>query len=283
MTLLNDVMERPLDPGYAAASARRVEHGGPASTSTRGILPVTAAVVVGLLLTTAALQLRTPDPAASRARDTLQQQIEQGTQEADARQEGVAIMRAEIEQIRSSALEASGSQVADRVEELAVVVGAAPVTGSGVELSMSDSPRLERLELVDDPAEREELEKGRVFDSDVQLMVNGLWDAGAEAISVNDQRLTSLSAIRSAGLAILVDFRPLVPPYVIRAIGDPGQLQAKFAQGRAGSALQSLQDNHGIQATITAREDLELPGAGSLILREVRTEPPDDGPPEATQ
>ena len=46
---------------------------------------------------------------------------------------------------------------------------------------------------------------------DLQIVVNGLWDAGAEAISVNGQRLTSKSAIRFAGQAILVNYRPADP------------------------------------------------------------------------
>ena len=48
-----------------------------------------------------------------------------------------------------------------------------------------------------------------MLDRDLQVIVNGLWAAGAEAIAVNGQRLTACSAIRSAGEAILVDFRPL--------------------------------------------------------------------------
>ena len=44
---------------------------------------------------------------------------------------------------------------------------------------------------------------------DLQIVVNGLWASGAEAVSVNGQRLTSKAAIRFAGQAILVNYRPL--------------------------------------------------------------------------
>lgn len=60
---------------------------------------------------------------------------------------------------------------------------------------------------------------GRVRDRDMQRVVNGLWESGAEAVSINGQRLTSLSAIRAAGDAILVDNKPLVPPYTVLAVG----------------------------------------------------------------
>ena len=51
-----------------------------------------------------------------------------------------------------------------------------------------------------------------------------------------DQRaaVTAVSAIRSAGEAILVDYRPLSPPYRISAIGDPDTLQTRFSDGPGG-------------------------------------------------
>ena len=51
-------------------------------------------------------------------------------------------------------------------------------------------------------------------------MVNELWADGAQAMSVNDVRLTPTSAIRFAGQAVLVDFQPLLPP-----VRHPGHRQ----------------------------------------------------------
>ena len=58
---------------------------------------------------------------------------------------------------------------------------------------------------------------------------------------MNGQRLTALSAIRAAGDAVLVDFRPLTPPYTIEAVGDPHKLRETFVGGFGGSYLQVLQ------------------------------------------
>jgi hypothetical protein len=84
---------------------------------------------------------------------------------------------------------------------------------------------------------------------------------------VNGQRLTARSAIRYAGQAILVDFRPLVPPYVVQAVGDAAGLQTRFAAGSAGAYLQALRDNYGVQAAIVPSTNLELPGAGGSTTR----------------
>ena len=61
-------------------------------------------------------------------------------------------------------------------------------------------------------------------DRDVRGVVNELWPDGAEAIAVNDVRLTPDRAIRFAGEAVLVDFQPITSPYMIGAIGDADEL-----------------------------------------------------------
>lgn len=277
MTLLTEVMERPLDPGYEAASQRRRLSGGPPSTGTRTPLAVGAAVLVGLLLTSAALELRAPDPAGLTARELLQSEINERAAQTDEQQQGVAALRAEIEDVQAELLAVTATGLVTRVERLALVSGAAPATGPGVQVVLDDAPRADDPGL--DSAPRTEADDlSRVQDRDLALVVNYLWDAGAEAVAVNGQRLTALSAIRSAGEAILVDFRPLTPPYTVTALGDPGDLQARFARGDGGRVLQSLQSNYGIVARTTESEELTVPGASRLTLRRADPLEPEPAP-----
>ncbi|MGQ4442819.1 DUF881 domain-containing protein, partial [Streptomyces violaceoruber] len=108
---------------------------------------------------------------------------------------------------------------------------------------------------------------GRVRDRDMQRVVNGLWESGAEAISVNGQRLTALSAIRAAGDAILVDNRPLVPPYTVLAVGDGERLSRGFQDSADGLYLHALEESYGIRTAISVADDLKLPAAPSVIVR----------------
>ena len=101
----------------------------------------------------------------------------------------------------------------------------------------------------------------------LQQLVNGLWTAGAEAISVNGHRLTSLTAIRGAGTAITVDYSSLTRPYTIQAIGDRGTLPARFAQSAGGQWMQYLVTNFDVRMTTTAEESLLVPGDSSISLR----------------
>jgi len=139
-------------------------------------------------------------------------------------------------------------------------VGAVAVRGPGLRVVLSDAAQ--DATAADAPAG-----SGRVVDRDLQTVVNGLWLAGAEAVSVNGQRLTSLSAIRAAGGALLVDYRPLTPPYVLSAVGDPAALQTRLAAEAAGRYLRALQDNYGIGVRIETADALQLPAASRLELR----------------
>ncbi len=108
---------------------------------------------------------------------------------------------------------------------------------------------------------------------DLQLVTNGLWQAGAEAIAINGQRLTARSAIRFAGEAILVDFRPLARPYVVNAIGDPAGLRARFVASSTGSYFAALSANYRIRTELVAQDSMTLPGHPSPALRYAESVP----------
>ena len=103
-------------------------------------------------------------------------------------------------------------------------------------------------------------DEARVLDIDMQMVVNGLWQAGASAMAINGIRLTSVTAIRTAGEAILVDFRPLVPPYTIDAIG-PEDLAAEFERTPASEELAQLGIDYGIQSKVSLAKEITVPAS----------------------
>jgi uncharacterized protein YlxW (UPF0749 family) len=127
------------------------------------------------------------------------------------------------------------------------------------------------VEIVADDAAEAESDRNKVLDSDLQKLVNGLWRAGAEAISINGERLTNLSAIRHAGSAITVNFRSLNRPYRILAIGDRLTLPARFADTTSGQAWLDLQREVGLRFTMRTQKSLRLPAAAVPELRYARS------------
>ena len=268
MTLLVEVMERPLDPGYAEAAARRRAAHDAGRTARRGrpgaVLVALVGVVLGIVTVTAAQALRAPQESIAAARALLEEEISERSDEAAGLEVRAAELSAEIEELQRATLEARDPAVLDQLRLDAVATGTTPVQGPGLVVTLTDGGASGLSAAAADP-------DARVRDVDVQRVVNALWASGAEAISVEDQRLTALSAIRNAGDAVLVDLVPLPgPTYVIRAVGDPQSMQSEYARSDAPSYLQLLAARFGIESSAVTEEDLSLPGAGVQSLRYAR-------------
>ncbi|SEC95582.1 Uncharacterized conserved protein YlxW, UPF0749 family [Streptomyces sp. 3213] len=267
MSLLTNVMDHSLDEGYAEAAARKKAAGASGMPKTlKAKLGLAAGLVLAaLVVTLGAAQARVAAPVVAKERQELIDRIDKETKSADKLEGNVDTLRDDVSARQRAALKTSGgSGQADLVSMLS---GATAVHGPGVKLVVDDAKEASSGG-GDDPRETADFsDTGRVRDRDMQRVVNGLWAAGAEAVSVNGQRLTALSAIRAAGDAILVDNRPLVPPYTVLAVGDGKRLSTRFQNGADGLYLNALEDNYGIRATIAVESDLRLPAAPSVIVR----------------
>ncbi len=265
MTLITTMLRRPLDPGYAAAAERRRAAGQPASTSLRSPLLVAATLAIGLVVGISAYSLTASSSPRSEARADLIDQIESRRDEVDRLSAQAQALQSELTALESDELASQGD--AQRTRDLAVAVGALPMHGPGLRLTMDDAP----TSGADDPSSSDQADPGRVTSRDLQYVVNSLWEAGAEAISVNDIRLTSVSTIRFAGSAIIVNFRPLTRPYVVTAIGDPRELPAAFADGPGGTYLSTLDSNFGVRSDTEVLDDVTVPAGVRLTTQYAST------------
>ncbi|PJI85585.1 DUF881 domain-containing protein [Luteimicrobium subarcticum] len=256
MTLITEVMNHPLDPGYAEAAARRdTRTRRPAGHLAYGLV----AVALGTLATVAVISLRAPSPAVVAARDVLVKQITARQAHADQLTRDITDASDTIAALQSQALAERYPGLLKTIEDDSVASGAAAVTGPGLVVTLTDA---------DDAVDTDgtvDADK-RVQDSDLQLVVNALWASGAEAISINGQRLTATTAIRSAGSAVLVDFVGLASPYTVDAIGDPDDLHDRFAASTATDQLDVLQESYGIRTTTKTADHLALAGGGASTL-----------------
>ncbi|MCE0487729.1 DUF881 domain-containing protein [Ornithinimicrobium sediminis] len=269
MRLLQEVLDRPLDPGYQSAATRRRAEGLPSSTGQRSLLMLATALVVGFVLSVAAVTLRTPDPQNAEARAELVERIEATNALGDSYAERVEVLRAEIADLEELALQGTPDDRSEEIRDAGTLVGATAVTGPGVVVVLDDAP-----------SETGQSGAGeRVLARDLQAVVNGLWSAGAEAVDVNDRRLTSTSSIRFAGEAIIVDFRGLTRPYTVRAIGEPESLGREVSEGVTGEYLAELSREYGIIVDTTVTDEITVPAAERLTTR-VAVPAPEDSSTE---
>ncbi len=265
MSLLNNVMDHSLDDGYAEASARRKADGSAGLPRTlKSKLGLAAGLVVAaLVVTLGAAEARISAPVVAKEREELIDRINAETEAADTLESNVDKLRADVSERQRKALEQHGG---DQGQLVALLAGATPVEGPGVKLVVDDAKDTDQG--GGGPRESSGFaDTGRVRDRDMQRVVNGLWESGAEAIAINGQRLTALSAIRAAGDAILVDNRPLVPPYTVLAVGDGKKLATAFQDSADGQYLQALKESFDIRTSISDQARVQLPAAPSLIVR----------------
>ncbi|WP_234486000.1 DUF881 domain-containing protein [Streptomyces sp. MBT97] len=267
MSLLTNVMDHSLDDGYAEAAARkRAEGAGGLPRTVRAKLGLAVGLVLAaLVVTVGAAQARVAAPVVAKEREELIDRIDSETDAADELESTVDRLRADVSARQQEALKESGGNGQGGL--VGILSGAVAVHGPGVKLVVDDA---KEASSGGDGNPRETAgfsDTGRVRDRDMQRVVNGLWASGAEAVSINGQRLTALSAIRAAGEAILVDNKPLVPPYTVLAVGDGKNLSTTFQNSADGLYLNALQENYGIRTAISVVDDVRLPAAPSVIVR----------------
>jgi uncharacterized protein YlxW (UPF0749 family) len=271
MSLLVDMMADTLDQGYAerAARAAQVPPAGPAPRPRRRqrLAPLVGILAVGVLTGAAVAEVRDRSVADRGLRGQLAAEVAQRTRASDELARRAAALRDEVAAVREAALgaDAAGRAAAERLDALGAASATTAVAGPGVVVTLDDAPTGDAV--GEDPLRGGTVPEGRVRDADLQDVVNGLWAAGAEAVAVDGQRLTALSAIRSAGESVLVDLRPLSPPYVVEAVGDAARLEVRFVDGPSGRRLATLASLYGIRSEVTRSDELDLPAAGTPELR----------------
>jgi uncharacterized protein YlxW (UPF0749 family) len=264
--LLDLVTRESLDLDYRDVARRRGPAGPQAGpTPHRG-----AAVAVGLfglLVAVAAVQNSRNADVDEASREALIERVEARKESVSSLQDRIVALRSQNETAaeRVVSLTASLETVEGARAELALGTGFVAVEGPGLRVTVDDQPE-------GDP-------DGLVRATDLRVLVNGLWQAGAEAIAINGRRLTALSAIVNADIAIQVNKGPLSPPYVVAAVGGP-DLDAELVESPSGVTFLALADRFGFVVERDSVSSLLLPAAPASMQRLRYAERPSAPGPE---
>lgn len=206
--------------------------------------------LLGFLLVTATSSVTAVRRVEAPRRSQLAALIQQRRDQVDDLDRAVEELRRQVgrEEAAVASRNEGDAALSERLEQLGLRAGTVPVRGPGIEVRLSDSDR--------EPPEGEDEGAYRIHDRDVQLVVNALFAAGAEAVSINDVRLVATSPIRAAGATIVVSFRPLSPPYVIKAIGARS---AEFATSDVVELYTRWRDVFGLGFRVRDVDDLRVP------------------------
>lgn len=272
------VLEREQQSEASPTAGRHARHPGPRRPHPRrlGWRGGVALAAFTMLVVVAAARTSQGAAADAEQRQQLAEQVVDARERLGDERARQRALEAETARLQRAQLagDASATGLRERVDRLGGLAGTLPVTGPGVEVLVDDAPGSDS-------------DRTRVLDTDLQRLVNGLWAAGAEAISINGERLTNLSTIRIAGSAITVNNRGLRAPYRLLVLGDPDTLPARFAETASGQAWLDLQRQVGLRLGFTPAESLRLPAATPTLryaapVREGRADQ-DDTPDQPDQ
>lgn len=212
----------------------------------------------GLLFGIAVANTQRQQPILEKNREDLRATISKNIDLLNYTSENLSSINNEIAQIQSNTpgLDFHGISQSNE-SNLQIFSGLSSVKGEGIEIVINDAAKTDSLESSD-------IKLARVYDSDIQLLVNALWASGAESIAINEGRLTSTSAIRSAGDAILVNYRPLLPPFVISAIGDK-DLKARLTKHPDYIDLEFVVKTYGLGFNVSENKEITMIATGVAL------------------
>ncbi|WP_231946451.1 DUF881 domain-containing protein [Auraticoccus monumenti] len=231
-------------------------------TPRRRLLTVAVCFVAGLMITVSAINARGTDLRPGRNTDLVDLVRSEAARSSELAGR-VSDLRAEVDQMATGA--GSTGEDVERSARLGQQVGLDPVGGPGVTVTLTDAPAS-----IDPVGVDGDLLV--VHQQDIQAVVNVLWQGGAEAMTIQGQRVISTTGIKCVGNTVVLHGIPYAPPYVISAVGEPGALEAALAGSEYVGVYRQYVDAYGLGYEQRAETRLELPGfTGVTTLRWART------------
>lgn len=216
------------------------------------------AFVLAFLLTTAWLhQSAATKQSAGRRRELADLVGKRQLRTAGLARE-LAQLRTRADRLRATRGGRALTDAQREIDRLSLLAGTTAVHGTGLSVTLSDSPLARSNDSPDYV----------IQDVDLQLVVNELWAAGAEAIAVNGQRLVATSAIRTAGVAVLVNYKVLASPYRVEAVGDSATLLDRFEQSEVAQRFHNWTSVYKLGFAVKQSGSIQIPAfQGGLRFR----------------
>jgi uncharacterized protein YlxW (UPF0749 family) len=222
----------------------------------RGLAAFAAFVGAGALFSTSALNSHGVDLRASSVTD-LGTLVLHERNRVDALHDREAELNAEVGSLTKQVGDSGVSELQQRVDGLRGPAGFEAVSGPGVTVTLDDAPKSEiEAAQADHSVSADQLV---VHQQDIQAVVNALWLGGADAITVQGQRIISTTGIKCVGNTVVLHGVPYSPPYVISAIGDTAALVDSLDTSAYVAAYQTFVDSYHLGWKLESAADLAMP------------------------
>jgi uncharacterized protein YlxW (UPF0749 family) len=215
-----------------------------------------AFVAAGALFSTSALNSHGVDLRASSVTD-LDTLVLHEKNRVDELHVRVANLNTEVAALTTQVGDSAVSELQTRVDRLKGPAGFAAVAGPGVTVTLDDAPKDKINAAIEDGSVSPD--QLVVHQQDIQAVVNALWLGGAEAITVQGQRIISTTGIKCVGNTVVLHGVPYSPPYVIAAVGDPLGLVGAIDDSTYVASYQVFVDQYDLGWDLETSSALSVP------------------------
>jgi uncharacterized protein YlxW (UPF0749 family) len=256
LRLIDDLTNRPMDPMFSDSRLDKRPKSAFRVWSTRVIVFIICIAVgfSGSII----VQILHTDPR-EEIRSSLAKELTQQTKHLNTLNSEVSSLRVKVE---NQSKKLSNTTKDDTLTYDEMATGTIPVNGPGITLTIAN-PLAANSDTTSGSLPRESSSNIRVVtDGDLQVFIQILWQAGAEAISINGYRLGVQTSVRTAGQTILVGVNQVQSPYKIQAIGDASALASAVGE-KSQRSLYTTLNGAGIYPQITTAKSITLEAASS--------------------
>lgn len=234
--------------------------GNSRAQTVRGSIAVAVVLLLaGVLFVT---NIRSQERDGARGPSNLAELILAESERVEQRQESVDELRAIVDELTQAQTDVDVEYDRGAAERLALAAGTVEMSGPGIAVELTDAPaealRNNRNLRPDDLV---------VHQQDLQAVVNALWAGGAEAMTIQGQRVSTTSAVRCVGNTLMLHGRLYSPPYRIEAIGPPEAMAESLAGDSGVQLYLQYVEVVGLGWSQEILDKIEVPAYDSSIKR----------------
>jgi len=207
------------------------------------------------------IRVSSTDISRLKTENELRDEINQWKDIYETATERINELNSQITEYQNSAAEddKAVALIKTELDNTKLLAGLVEVEGQGLVITLDDTAALTQIAK---DAGYYDPNAYIIHDSDLVMIVNELLSAGAEAISINGQRITGLTSIRCTGPQVIINGIRTVAPFKITAIGEATTL--KGALSLRGGIIDSIKADN-IDVTIETSGDMIIPAYEKTI------------------
>lgn len=210
-----------------------------------------ACVLAGYMMATSAIASQGDDLRPSRTTE-LSGLVAAEADRADELAQRAAELRSEVDELTRQSATLEGGLGGEALQTVAEQAASTAVTGPALTVTLTDAPANVNPAGVDE-------DLLVVHQQDIQAVVNALWEGGAEAMTIQGQRVSSRTGIKCVGNTVVLHNVPYSPPYVITAIGNTASMRTALDNSDYLDVYREYVTAYRLGYTVEGRGEVTMP------------------------